>query len=40
MLNKRHMQEVLIDQGMLTTLAMWLKPMPGEHPRPHRHLSR
>ncbi|EOD22574.1 hypothetical protein EMIHUDRAFT_458126, partial [Emiliania huxleyi CCMP1516] len=28
MLNKRHMQEVLIDQGMLTTLAMWLKPMP------------
>ena len=36
MLNKRHMQEVLIDQGMLTTLAMWLKPMPGEghHPQP------
>ncbi|EOD19688.1 hypothetical protein EMIHUDRAFT_117909 [Emiliania huxleyi CCMP1516] len=31
MLNKRHMQEeVLIDQGMLTTLAMWLKPIPGE----------
>ena len=30
MLNKRHMMELLIDQGMLTTLAMWLKPMPGE----------
>jgi len=28
MLGKRHLHEVMIDQGMLTTLAMWLKPMP------------
>lgn len=28
MLGKRHLHEVMIDQGMLTTLASWLKPMP------------